>query len=352
MLTITLRDIQWRARRFALGAIATALVFTATLLLAGLHSAFVNEATDTVAAFSADRWIVPAGVSGPFTQNVPLSASQQTEAAKLPGVNRASSVVLSAVVVEIHGTEHNVDLIGYRPGGVYAPRVTAGRAPRAADEVAVDPLLGVKLGSAVTIEGRKLTVVGVVRGLTYNVGTPGLLMALGAARDVVFGGEPQASAVITRGVPHTLPASLEAMTNAAVVADMRRPLSTATSAIEVLAVLLFVVAIGVIGLMVYLSSLDRLPEFAVYKAVGVSSSVLLGSLIIQTLAFALVAAALAVLASLVIAPHFPIPVSIGAGLYVALLGAAIIVGLAASAVGIRQVTRVDPAAAFAGRGAQ
>jgi putative ABC transport system permease protein len=352
MLTITVRDMQWRARRFALGAIATALVFAATLLLAGLHAAFINEATDTVASFNADRWIVPAGVSGPFTQNVPLSAAQQAAAQRAAGVSHATPVVLSAVVVTLHGNEQNVDLIGYRPGGVFTPRISAGRAPHAAGEVAVDPLLKVAIGSLVTIEGRRLRVVGEVSGLTYNVGTPALVMTLGAARGLVFGGEPQASAVITRGVPRNLPAGLRAMTNQAVATDLRRPLSTATSAIEVLAILLFVVAIGVIGLMVYLSSLDRLPEFAVYKAVGVASSVLLSSLIVQTLVFALLAAVLAVLASLVMAPHFPIPVSIGVGLYAALFGAAIIVGLAASAVGIRQVTSVDPAAAFAGRGAQ
>jgi putative ABC transport system permease protein len=352
LLTITLRDIQWRARRFALGALATALVFTATLLLAGLHAAFVDEATQTVASFKADRWIVPRGVSGPFTQNVPLSAPQQAEVSRLPGMVRATSIILSAVVIVAQGREHSVDVIGYSPGGGFAPRITAGRAPHASKEVAVDQLLHLPIGVLVSIEGRELRVVGQVSGLTYNVGTPALVMTLDAARRIVFGGEPQASTVITRGVPSTVPVGLRAMTNAAVIADLRRPLSTATSAIEVLAVLLFVVAIGVIGLMVYLSTLDRLPEFAVYKAVGVSSASLLCSLVLQTMAFALLAAALAVAASALIAPRFPIPVSIGAGLYAALFGAALVVGLAASAVGVRQVTRVDPAVAFAGRGGQ
>lgn len=352
MLTITLRDIQWRARRFALGALATALVFAATLLLAGLHAAFIDEATQTVASFTADRWIVPTGVSGPFTQNVPLSAAQQAEVSGLPGVTRATPIVLSAVVLLTQGQEQNADLIGYRSGGGFAPRITAGRAPRTADEVAVDQMLHLRIGSLVSIAGRRWHVVGQVGGLTYNVGTPAVLMTLGAARGVVFGGEPQASAVITRGVPRSVPAGLQAMTNAAVLADLRRPLNTATSAIEVLAVLLFVVAVGVIGLMIYLSSLDRLSEFAVYKAVGVASASLLWSLVLQTMAFAVLAAALAVAASALLAPHFPIPVSIGAGLYAALFGAALVVGLAASAVGMRQVTRVDPAVAFAGRGGQ
>jgi putative ABC transport system permease protein len=351
MLTITLRDIQWRARRFALGALATALVFAATMLLAGLHAAFVNEATHTVASFKADRWVVPAGVSGPFTQNVPLSAVQQAEVARLPGAGRATPIVLSGVVMVVRGQDRNVNLIGYSPGGGFAPRITAGRAPRGSNEVVVDQMLHLPVGSRVSIEGRTWRVVGQVTGLTYNVGTPALLMTLAAARGIVYGGVPEASAVITHGAPRTTPAGLRVMTDAAVLSDLRRPLQTATSAIEVMAVLLFVVAIGVIGLMVYLSSLDRLPEFAVYKAVGVSNRSLLGSLVLQTMAFAVLAAALAIAVSLVIAPQFPIPVSIGAGLYAALFGAALIVGLAASAAGVRQVTRVDPAVAFAGRGA-
>ena len=352
MLTITLRDIQWRARRFALGALATALVFAATLLLAGLHAAFVDEASQTVASFTADRWIVPAGVSGPFTQNVPMSDPQQAAVRRLPGVSRSSPIVLASVVMVARGSEQNVDLIGFPPAGLFHPRITAGRAPRAPGEVAVDRLTDLPVGSRVLVAGRPWRVVGQVSGLTYNVGTPALLMTLDAARRVVFGGERQASAVITRGVPRSVPAGLRAMTGAAVVADLRRPLSTATSAIEVLAVLLFIVAVGVIGLMVYLSSLDRLPEFAVYKAVGVATASLLASLLMQTVAFALAAAGLAVAVCALLAPHFPIPVSIGAGLYGALFGAALVVGLAASAVGVRQVTRVDPAVAFAGRGAQ
>ncbi|MGO9903250.1 MAG: ABC transporter permease [Solirubrobacteraceae bacterium] len=352
MLTITVRDMQWRARRFALGAIAAALVFAATVLLVGLHASFINETTQTVASFKAERWIVPAGVSGPFTQNVPLSAAQEADAQSLPGVVRATPIVLSQIVIVARGEAHNADVIGYPPGGGFAPRITAGRAPRAPGEVAVDQLLHLPIGSLVVLKGSEWRVVGQVSGLTYNVGTPAVVMTLDAARGVVFGGEPQASTVITRGVPRgVLPGGLRAMTNAAVVGDLRRPLSTATSAIEILAILLFVVAIGVIGLMVYLSSLDRLAEFAVYKAVGVSTSWLLGSLVLQTMAFALVAAVVAVAASALLAPHFPIPVSIDAGTYATLFGAALVVGLAASAVGVRQVARIDPAAAFAGRGA-
>ena len=52
MLTITLRDLQWRARRFALGVVATALVFTTTLLLVGVHASFTDETASTVAAIA------------------------------------------------------------------------------------------------------------------------------------------------------------------------------------------------------------------------------------------------------------------------------------------------------------
>lgn len=353
VLTITLRDLQWRARRFALGALATSLVFAATLLLGGLHAAFIQETNQTVAAFRADRWIVPAGVSGPFTQNAPLSAPQLATVMHLRGVRQATPIVLSRLNLVVHGNVQDVNIFGYPPGEGFAPKITAGRAPSAPDELALDQILAIPIGTSVTLEGRRWHVVGQVSGLTFDVGIPAALMTLPAARQVVFGGQPEASTIVTRGVPQgPIGAGLRVMTNGQVAADTSRPLNGATSAIEVVAILLFVVATGVIGLMVYLSSLDRRTDFAVFKAVGVPTSRLLGSLVVQTLLLALAAAAVAVGISALLAPDFPIPVSIGASDYLILFGGAVLVGLAASAIGVRQATAVDPALAFGGQGQQ
>jgi putative ABC transport system permease protein len=66
MLVAALRDLQWRRRRFIIAVLGTALVFSMTLVLAGLSAAFVNEVDRTIETTGADEWAVAVGATGPF----------------------------------------------------------------------------------------------------------------------------------------------------------------------------------------------------------------------------------------------------------------------------------------------
>ena len=57
---IGLRDLQWGRRRFAIGVVATALVFALGLLMSGVSASFDNEIDRTVGSFGADGWVVRA----------------------------------------------------------------------------------------------------------------------------------------------------------------------------------------------------------------------------------------------------------------------------------------------------
>ncbi len=78
MTLITLRDMQWRARRIAIGLAATSLVLAIAALLGALHDAFLDETDRTIDFFGADAWVVPTDVSGPFTSNSPLRVELRT----------------------------------------------------------------------------------------------------------------------------------------------------------------------------------------------------------------------------------------------------------------------------------
>ena len=47
MLRVTLRDLQWRRRRFVIAIVGTSLVFAMTLVLTGLSNGFREEANNT-----------------------------------------------------------------------------------------------------------------------------------------------------------------------------------------------------------------------------------------------------------------------------------------------------------------
>lgn len=348
MRLITLRDMQWRARRLVLGISATALVLAVTALLGALHDGFLDETDRTVAMFGADSWIVPSDVSGPFTANSPLADGVVEALAAEPGVEAVTPVAIFRHVVRRSGTGlTDVNVIAYAGDGVVAPTTVDGRAPSARGEAAVDERLGVDVGDTVDIGGHELMVVGLVRDLTYNGGTPTVLTTLRDGQAIAFDGRDLASAIVVRGVPDRLPQGLRTMTPRQVRDDLRRPLSVATTAIGLVAGLLWLVAAAIVGTLSFLSGLDRHRDMAVYKACGVTTARLLGSLLIEGAVVSLVAAGASLLLTFGLAPLFPVTISLSLLDCVRLVALALFIGLSASMLSIRGTVRVDPVVAFA-----
>ena len=347
MWLLGLRDLQWRRRRFFIAVLATSIVFALTLLLAGASSGLKNEGRRIVSSFRADAWLVAQGTSGPFTASTVIPADTAREVAALPGVRKADPVVLLRSTVD-DGSLRDVNVIGYRRGGIGTPAVEDGRLPRRDGEVVADTRLGADPGESVQLNGTRVRVVGTAAGITYAFGTPTIVMPLRAAQELVFAGQPLASAIVTRGVPESVPADLKLLRDDEVRKDLDRPAKSGNETIDFLNFLLWIVAAGIIGSLVYVSALERVRDFAVLKATGVSSRTLLGVLMIQSVFLSVAAALVAAGLAQLLKPSFPFEVSIESSSYVTLLVIALVVGFVASLVGLRRAVGVDPALAFGG----
>jgi putative ABC transport system permease protein len=122
----------------------------------------------------------------------------------------------------------------------------------------------------------------------------------------------------------------------------------AASSITIVAILLWIVAVLIIGSMVYLSALERLRDFAVFKAIGVPARSILAGLALQAVVVALLAAVLGAILAQLLGPLFPMLVVVPASAYMALPVVAIVIGLLASLAGLRRAVSIDPALAFGG----
>ena len=127
-----------------------------------------------------------------------------------------------------------------------------------------------------------------------------------------------------------------------------RPMTAAVSAITMIAVLLWVVAALIVGSVIYLSALERTRDFAVLKAVGVSTRSVLAGLCLQAVLVAVVAAVLGGVVSLVLVPLFPMRVVVPTSAFLLLPVVGVVIGLLASAAGMRRAVTIDPALAFGG----
>jgi putative ABC transport system permease protein len=88
----------------------------------------------------------------------------------------------------------------------------------------------------------------------------------------------------------------------------------------------------------------------VLKAIGASNRSLMGGLAVQAVIVALASVAVAALLQLVLAPRFPLEVTVPARAFVQIPVLAVVVALVAGAIGMRRVAAADPALAFAGAG--
>jgi putative ABC transport system permease protein len=104
----------------------------------------------------------------------------------------------------------------------------------------------------------------------------------------------------------------------------------------------------IVGSVVYLSALERMRDFAVFKAIGVPTRSVLAGLALQAVIVALLAAVVGVIFAQLLAPLFPMTVVVPMHAYLVLPAIAVTVGLLASLAGLRRAAGVDPALAFGG----
>jgi putative ABC transport system permease protein len=112
--------------------------------------------------------------------------------------------------------------------------------------------------------------------------------------------------------------------------------------------MMWAIAAIIVAALIYVSALQRVRDFAVLKALGSSSRALFSSLCLQSVIVTLLGAALGMALSTVMTGVFNQPVTVPSSAYATLPLVAVIVGLLASLVALRQATNADPVKAFAG----
>jgi len=347
LLTAALRDLQWRRRRFVIAVIGTGLVFAMTLVLTGLANGFNVEAQRTVNSLDFDGFLIKEGAAGPLIGSSPFPQAE-VRRGSLPGVSVAEPLVYGSTTVPEGDSQQNVNVFGVpddRPG---MPTIVDGRPPSSPREIAVSNTMGRSVGSDLDIGSHQLRIVGLVDDSTALAGQANMFLTVTGAQQLLFSKQPLISAIGLRGTPTRVPAGFRVVDRAGAVDDMVRPLRGAKQAITLMAGLLWVVAALIVGSMIYMSALERIRDFAVFKAVGVRTRSILAGLAMQAVVIALLAALLGSVLSVALGPLFPMRCDIPTEAFVLLPVLAVAIGLLASIAGLRRAVTVDPALAFGG----
>ncbi len=348
MLFAALRDMQWRRRRLVIAIVSTGLVFAMTLVMTGLANGFRVEAQRTVDSIGVDSFVIKAGAAGPFLGATPFAQAELARVAALPGVVNAVPLACAPSNVKDGTSRRNVTAFGAPEHGPGMPRISEGRAPSMPDEVAASSTLGRHVGDELQVGAYTLRVVGIVPNSTAMAKIPNVFLTTEGVQRLAYNGQPVVSSIAIEGAPRQLPDGYQVVDRAVGLSDMLRPLKVAWSSLTIVAGLLWIVAVLIVGSVVYLSALERLRDFAVFKAIGVPTRSILAGLALQAVVVTLLAAVLGVMFSVLLGPVFPMLVVVPAYAYVALSAVAIVIGLLASLAGFRRAVAVDPALAFGG----
>ena len=345
---MSLRDLQWRRRRFAIGVVATSLVFALGLVLSGVKASFDNEIHRTLSSFNADAWLLKAGSIGPFTAPRPMPAARVEQVRRLPGVRRADPVVILGATTTAPTSATSTSWASSRAASA-RPRARWREKLAEPGAAIADDRMNLDVGDPLVLNGANLHVVGVTHGMTYFAGIPRVTISLRQAQRLGLNDQPLATAIVTEGRPAVAPHGFTMLDNGEVKQDLARPMNPAKQTISLIRILLWIVASGIIGAIVYLSVLERVGDFAVLKAIGVSGRDLLSGLLLQAVLLSLLSALLAVALQAVIAPAAAMSVEVPTTAFLTLPLIAVVVGALASFLGLRRALAVDPALAFAGR---
>ncbi|CQD09558.1 glutamine-transport transmembrane protein ABC transporter [Mycobacterium lentiflavum] len=348
MLFTALRDMQWRKWRFVIAIIVTGLVFAMTLILTGLANGFRVEDERTVESLGVDVFLIKSGATGPFLGSAPFPQAELKMVAGEPGVVAAAPLTYKGATFKNGDSTHPAAMFGAPAYGPGMPAMSEGRAPESPDELAVSSTIGRRIGEELEVGSRKLLIVGIVNDSTSLAKTPNLFVTTGGVQQLEFGGQPLISSIGVRGTLSQVPDGYRVVNRTVAVDDLMRPTRIAVQAIRIVAILLWIVAALIVGGVVYLSALERMRDFAVFKAIGVATRSVLAGLVLQAIVVATLAAAFGAGLARLLAPLFPMNVIEPPAAYPLLAVIAGGVGVLASATAVRRAAAVDPAHAFGG----
>ena len=175
-----------------------------------------------------------------------------------------------------------------------------------------------------------------------------MFVSLQDAQQLLFGGQPLATAIPVVGDPASLSEGLVAPSSATAVGDLRRPIKSGIETIDFVSLLLWLMAVGIIGSIIYLAAIERTRDFAVLGAVGVPTRHVVGGLVIQASVLSILAATLAIPIAYLVSLGLVFPAEIDSTAVVRLFVVALVIGLLASLAALRKAVATDPALAFRG----
>ena len=361
-LKLPLRELRRRPTRFLVATVVLAFLSTLLLFLGGLLDGLYLGSTGAIRAQDADVIVYSSTARDSFLRSR-ITADVRSEVDAVDGVDAVGGLGFVLLGADVPGEADPADvaIAGYELAPKGVPEVSSlydgqGVADRRLEDQ------GVGVGDTLLIGPAKteVTVVGWVEDTAYlQQGT--IWVNLATWRQVQNANRPDAAvaddvvqALVVRG-SGDLAAAIDTATGGATStltveeAVLALPgVEQQNSTFNQIIYSTLVVVLAVVGLFFSLLTLERLGLYGVLKAVGASSGRLFAGVVLQAVVVTIVAFVAGSALAMAAAAALPsgVPLQLEPSRFVFTFTALLVASVLGSAISLRKVLRVDPAAAI------
>lgn len=374
MKTLFLKDMRYRRARVVLTALGITVLISLILLLGGIMNGMRIQARQYIESTGADVWISAEGSGGAFIGFSMVVEEYMAFLNSAQGLtpDSASPLVFAQARPTVRGKSTKAIVVGYKLGKLGGPKhAIEGRMFTASNfedyrpedpvpyEVVIDEKMGLEIGEQITLGNEKVKVVGKAESRMFVLDTPLLFMDVRIAQKILFGNTPHVNMMIAKTGVNQQPGqvatgldsleTIEARTLKQTLDDIiTYYVDEPMKAVQFLRVMLWLVAGNLIGMITYVTMLEKTQEIGVLKAVGASDYYVMGLLLKQVALISTVGVVLGLILSYVFAVAAPIFVAINPVESIIVACISFIVCCGSGYLAARKAIEVDPMIAFRG----
>lgn len=353
-------------RRAVLSIVGVAVALLLVLVLDGIFAGAMRQVTAYLRNVPADAIVSQRGVRTMHMSASSLPDGTSKQAAAVDGAAWAEPIQYASGTIRSRYASQLAYIIGYdtHTGRAGPWDMASGRPPGPGqvvlDEVAADRL-GVRLGSTVQLLGHDFEISGLSQGGTSITNSTAFLPSADfrairgpSASYVLVGAKPGVSAQTLRDrLARALPGTTVQTRDEFVRQEGRIVRDMSADIMQIMTVIAFLIALAVIALSLFASTLAKQHEYAVVKAIGADGRLLAATITRQAvlaigLAIAVAVAGAFTVGALVggVSPTVRLSIELASVIRVSLAG--LVAGLLGALAPLRRVVRLEPVVAFRG----
>ena len=348
---LAINEMKHSKLRYALVIGVVFLIAYLVFFLTGLAYGLAQENRTAVDKWRADRILLSDEANGKL--NMSMLTMDDYESVKAE--DKAALAQFPGIVYQKgkKNQQINVSFFGIEADEFLAPNLVKGRMFKNTGEVVVNDSLakedGLQVGDQLKVAGSKQTlkIVGFTDEAMYNV-APVIYMSLADFQEIRFNQAlPKAAqkinAIVVRGQTKQVADNLEKVKISAFINDLPG-YSAQNMTFAFMIGFLIVIAAIVIGIFIYILTMQKQAIFGVMKAQGISNFFIARSVFVQTAILAFVGIvlglALTYLSSLVLPAA--VPFAIFWGLYLAVSVGMWVIAILSAVFSVSTVVKIDP----------